>query len=161
MNNSVRRFSSNNIVAKYEGNDPVLRDEYIIYTAHWDHLGKNKSAEGDQVYNGANDNASGTAMIMAAAEAFSNLAEGSKRSILFLAVTAEEQGLLGAKYYSLNPLYPLEKTIAVVNIDAMGNTFGRTKDLIVVGKGNSELDEVLEFAAAQDGKYLIPDAEPE
>ena len=78
-----------------------------------------------------------------------------------MAVTAEEQGLLGAKFYSLNPLYPLNKTLAVMNIDAMGNTYGKTKDLIVVGKGNSELDKILEFAAAQDSKYLIPDAEPE
>ena len=161
MTNSVRRFSSNNIIAKYEGNDPELKNEYIIYTAHWDHLGKNRKLDGDQIYNGANDNASGTGMIMAAAEAFSNLKNGSKRSILFLAVTAEEKGLLGAKYYSLNPLYPLNKTVAVMNIDAMGNTYGKTKDLIVVGKGNSELDKILEFAAAQDGKYLIPDAEPE
>ena len=161
MINSVRRFESNNIVAKYEGADTELKDEYIIYTAHWDHLGKNKKLKGDQIYNGANDNASGTGMIMTIAEAFTNLAEGSKRSILFLAVTAEEQGLLGATYYSLNPLYPLNKTVAVINIDAMGNTFGKTKDLIVVGKGNSELDQVLEFATAQDGKYLIPDAEPE
>ena len=161
MINSVRRFESNNIVAKYEGTDAELKDEYIIYTAHWDHLGKNKKLKDDQIYNGANDNASGTAMIMTIGEAFTNLVEGSKRSILFLAVTAEEQGLLGATYYSLNPLYPLNKTVAVINIDAMGNTFGKTKDLIVVGKGNSELDQVLEFAAAQDGKYLIPDAEPE
>ena len=161
MINSVRRFESNNIVAKYEGADTELKDEYIIYTAHWDHLGKNKKLKGDQIYNGANDNASGTGMIMTIAEAFTNLAEGSKRSILFLAVTAEEQGLLGATYYSLNPLYPLNKTVAVINIDAMGNTFGKTKDLIVIGKGNSELDQVLEFATAQDGKYLIPDAEPE
>ena len=161
MTNSVRRFDSNNIVAKYEGNDPELKDEYIIYTSHWDHLGKNTKLEGDQIYNGANDNASGTGTIMAVAEAFSNLSEGSKRSILFLAVTAEEQGLLGATYYSINPLIPLEKTVAVMNIDAMGNNYGKTKDLIVVGKGNSELDLVLEYAAAQDGKYLIPDAEPE
>ena len=98
---------------------------------------------------------------MATAEAFTQLSEGSKRSVLFLAVTAEEQGLLGAKYYGINPLYPLEKTIAVVNVDAMGNTYGKTKDLVVVGKGNSELDQVLEFAATQDKKYLIPDAEPE
>ena len=161
MTNSVRRFDSNNIVAKYEGTDPELKDEYIIYTSHWDHLGKNTKLEGDQIYNGANDNASGTGTIMAVAEAFSNLSEGSKRSILFLAVTAEEQGLLGATYYSINPLIPLEKTVAVMNIDAMGNNYGKTKDLIVVGKGNSELDLVLEYAAAQDGKYLIPDAEPE
>ena len=161
MTNSVRRFDSNNIVAKYEGTDPELKDEYIIYTSHWDHLGKNTKLEGDQIYNGANDNASGTGTIMAVAEAFSNLSEGSKRSVLFLAVTAEEQGLLGATYYSINPLIPLEKTVAVMNIDAMGNNYGKTKDLIVVGKGNSELDLVLEYAAAQDGKYLIPDAEPE
>jgi len=161
MANFVRRFSSNNFVAKYVGSDPILKDEYIIYTAHWDHIGINKKLKGDQIYNGANDNAIGTGIVMAAAEAFTELSEGSKRSILFLAVTAEEQGLLGAKYYGINPLYPLEKTVAVVNVDAMGNTFGKTKDLVVVGKGNSELDQVLEFAAAQDKKYLIPDAEPE
>ena len=147
--------------AKYEGNDPELKDEYVIYTAHWDHIGKNPDLQGDQIYNGANDNAQGTGTIMAVAEAFANLAEGSRRSVLFLAVTAEEQGLLGAKYYALNPLYPLNKTVGVINVDAMGNTFGKTKDLIVVGKGNSELDQVLEYAAKQDKKYLIPDAEPE
>ena len=159
--NSVRKFSSNNVIAKYEGNDPELKDEYVIYTAHLDHIGKNPDLQGDQIYNGANDNAQGTGTIMAVAEAFANLAEGSRRSVLFLAVTAEEQGLLGAKYYALNPLYPLNKTVGVINVDAMGNTFGKTKDLIVVGKGNSELDQVLEYAAKQDKKYLIPDAEPE
>ena len=159
--NSVRKFSSNNVIAKYEGNDPELKDEYVIYTAHWDHIGKNPDLQGDQIYNGANDNAQGTGTIMAVAEAFANLAEGSRISVLFLAVTAEEQGLLGAKYYALNPLYPLNKTVGVINVDAMGNTFGKTKDLIVVGKGNSELDQVLEYAAKQDKKYLIPDAEPE
>ena len=159
--NSVRKFSSNNVIAKYEGNDPELKDEYVIYTAHWDHIGKNPDLQGDQIYNGANDNAQGTGTIMAVAEAFANLAEGSRRSVLFLAVTAEEQGLLGAKYYALNPLYPLNKTVGVINVDAMGNTFGKTKDLIVVGKGNSELQQVLEYAAKQDKKYLIPDAEPE
>ena len=159
--NRVRKFSSNNVIAKYEGNDPELKDEYVIYTAHWDHIGKNPDLQGDQIYNGANDNAQGTGTIMAVAEAFANLAEGSRRSVLFLAVTAEEQGLLGAKYYALNPLYPLNKTVGVINVDAMGNTFGKTKDLIVVGKGNSELDQVLEYAAKQDKKYLIPDAEPE
>ena len=143
------------------GSDPILKDEYIIYTAHWDHIGINKKLKGDQIYNGANDNGIGTGIVMATAEAFTQLSEGSKRSVLFLAVTAEEQGLLGAKYYGINPLYPLEKTIAVVNVDAMGNTYGKTKDLVVVGKGNSELDQVLEFAATQDKKYLIPDAEPE
>ena len=161
ISNRSRKFSSNNIVGKLEGQDPALKDEYIIYTAHWDHIGKDKSLNGDQIYNGANDNALGTAIVMSAAEAFTSLEKGTKRSVLFLAVTAEEQGLLGARYYNINPLYPLEKTLAVINIDAMGNTFGRTKDLVVVGKGNSDLDKILEFAAKQDRKYLIPNPSPE
>ena len=161
INNRSRTFSSNNFVGKYEGNDPVLKNEYIIYTAHWDHLGIDRSLDGDQVYNGANDNALGTGIVIDAAKAFSKLKKGTKRSILFLAVTAEEQGLLGSNFYNINPLYPLEKTVAVINIDAMGNTYGKTKDLIVVGKGNSNLDQVLEFAAKQDRKYLVPNPSPE
>ena len=159
--NTYRYVNSKNVIAKYEGVDSLLKDEYIIYTAHWDHLGMDKNLKDDKVYNGANDNALGTAMVLAAAKSFSQLKIGTKRSILFLAVTAEEDGLLGAKYYSMNPLYPLEKTLAVINIDAMGNTFGKTKDLIIIGKGNSNLDNIVESAAKQDKKYVIPDAEPE
>ena len=161
ISNKYRNVKSQNVVAMHEGNDPELKNEYIIYTAHWDHLGINKKLTGDKVYNGANDNASGTSMVLAIAKAFSALKDTTKRSVLFLAVTAEEEGLLGAKYYSMNPLYPLNKTLAVINIDAMGNTYGRTKDLIVIGMGNSNLDQILEYAAKQDKKYITPDAEPE
>ena len=143
-------MNSKNVIAKYEGVDSLLKDEYVIYTAHWDHLGMDKNLKDDKVYNGANDNALGTAMVLAAAKSFSQLKIGTKRSIVFLAVTAEEDGLLGAKYYSMNPLYPLEKTLAVINIDAMGNTFGKTKDLIIIGKGNSNLDNIGESAAKQE-----------
>ena len=161
ISNTFRNVSSENVVAKIPGNDPVLKDEYIIYTAHWDHLGSNNKLSDDKVYNGANDNASGTAMILSAAKAFKTLKDSTRRSILFLAVTAEEDGLLGAKYYNQNPLYPHNKTLAVINVDAMGNTYGRTKDIIIVGKGNSNLDQILESASEQDNKYISPDAEPE
>ena len=100
-------------------------------------------------------------MILAAAKAFTALNEGTRRSILFLALTAEEEGLLGANYYNSNPLYPLNQTLAVINIDGMGNTFGRTKDLIIVGKDNSNLDQIVEMAAKQDKKYILPNPEPE
>ena len=161
ISNTFRNVSSKNVVAKIQGNDPALKDEYIIYTAHWDHLGSNNKLSGDKIYNGANDNASGTAMILAAARAFKALKDSTRRSILFLAVTAEEDGLLGSKYYNMKPLYPHNRTLAVINVDAMGNTYGKTKDLIIVGKGNSNLDQILESAAKQDKKYTSPDAEPE
>ena len=128
-----------------------IRDRY---TAHWDHLGSNNKLSGDKIYNGANDNASGTSMVLTAARAFRSLQDSTRRSILFLALTAEEQGLLGAKYYNQNPLYPHKKTLAVINVDAMGNTYGRTKDLIIVGKGNSNLDQIVEAAAKQNKKYI-------
>ena len=161
ISNSFRKVSSENVIAKFEGNDDLLKDEYIIYTAHWDHLGYNDNLPSDKVYNGANDNASGTGMVLGAAKAFTALKDSTRRSVLFLAVTAEEEGLLGAKYYNQNPLYPHNKTLAVINVDAMGNTYGRTKDIIIVGKGNSNIDQIVESAAKQDKKYVEADAEPE
>jgi Zn-dependent M28 family amino/carboxypeptidase len=149
---------SRNVVAKIEG--ARRPDEFIVYTAHWDHLGMDTTRAGDQIFNGAVDNASGTAKIMEIAEAFTRLAERPDRSILFLAVTAEEQGLLGAKYYAENPLYPLTKTVANINVDGM-NQWGRTEDIVVVGRGNSTLDDVLAEAAATQNRRLEPDAEPE
>ena len=100
-------------------------------------------------------------MVLTAARAFRSLQDSTRRSILFLALTAEEQGLIGAKYYNQNPLYPHKKTLAVINVDAMGNTYGRTKDLIIVGKGNSNLDQIVESAAKQNKKYTEEDPEPE
>ncbi len=159
LSNNVREVQSQNVVAKLQGSDPELRDEYVIYTAHWDHLGRDTTLEGDQVYNGALDNASGTAGIVEIAKAFAALPTPPRRSILFLAVTAEEQGLLGAKYYAENPLYPLTHTAANINIDGL-NQWGRTEDIVIVGRGNSTLEDMLE-QVTQGERTLVDDPEPE
>lgn len=160
IKNTIREVESNNVVAKLEGSDPKLKDEYVIYSAHWDHLGRNENLKGDQIYNGAIDNASGTSTLLELAEAFTKLKTPLKRSILFLAVTAEEKGLLGAKYYASNPLYALEKTLADINMDGI-NQWGRTKDIVVIGLGNSTLDDLLKQAAATQQRIVAPDPEPE
>jgi Zn-dependent M28 family amino/carboxypeptidase len=157
---TLREVESNNVLAKLEGSDSRLKDEYIIYTAHWDHMGRDEKRSGDQIFNGALDNASGTSALLELAEAFTKLQTPPKRSILFLAVTAEEKGLLGAKYYAANPLYPLERTLANINMDGL-NQWGRTKDLCIVGYGNSTLDDLLIEAAAMQSRVVKPDAEPE
>ena len=158
IRNQLREVQSKNVVAKLTGSEHP--DEYIIYTAHWDHLGRDTTRAGDQIFNGALDNASGTAAMLEIAKAFAQNEPRPKRSILFLAVTAEEKGLLGAKYYAENPLYPLEKTLANINMDGV-NQWGRTSDLGVIGLGNSTLDDVLALAVAPRGRTLAPDAEPE
>jgi Zn-dependent M28 family amino/carboxypeptidase len=160
ITNKVRTVDSHNVIAKLEGSDPKLKDEYVIYTAHWDHEGRDTSLKGDQIYNGAIDNASGTAGLLELAKAFTKLNPAPKRSILFLAVTAEEKGLLGSQYYAENPLYPLKKTLANINMDGL-NQWGKTKDLIVVGLGNSTLDDVAVDVAKSQGRVIQPDAEPE
>jgi Zn-dependent M28 family amino/carboxypeptidase len=159
IENTLRRIESNNVVAKLEGSD--LKDEYVIYTAHWDHLGIGEpDAKGDRIYNGALDNATGTAGLIEIARAFKSLPKPPRRSILFLSVTAEEKGLIGSKYYAENPIYPLEKTLAAINMDGL-NQWGPTRDVTVIGLGNSTLDDVLRKAAAEKGRVLRPDAEPE
>ena len=158
IRNQLREVQSKNVVAKLTGSEHP--DEYIIYTAHWDHLGRDTTRAGDQIFNGALDNASGTAAMLEIAKAFAQNEPRPKRSILFLAVTAEEKGLLGAKYYASNPLYPLDKTVANINMDGV-NQWGRTSDLGVIGLGNSTLDDVLALAVAPRGRTLAPDAEPE
>jgi Zn-dependent M28 family amino/carboxypeptidase len=160
VRNTLRNVDSRNVIARLEGSDPELADEYVIYTAHWDHLGRDPSREGDQIFNGALDNATGTAGVLELAEAFTQLEPAPRRSILFLAVTAEEKGLLGAKYYAQNPLYPLERTAANINIDGL-NQWGRTNDIVVIGLGNSTLDDVLRQAASAEGRTLVPDPESE
>jgi Zn-dependent M28 family amino/carboxypeptidase len=140
IENTLRKIDSHNVVAKLEGSDPALKDQYVIYTAHWDHLGRDPELKGDQIYNGAADNASGSAGLIEIARAFTKLSPAPKRSILFLSVTAEEQGLLGTEYYAENPLYPLKNTLADINMDVL-NTWGRTKDLTLIGLGNSTLDD--------------------
>ena len=160
--NTTREIRSKNVIAKIEGSDPRLRDEYIVYTAHWDHLGRDAAAKGDQIFNGAYDNASGTAMILEAAEVFAALppARRPKRSLLFLLVTAEEKGLLGARYYATHPLYPLSKTLANLNVDG-GQRSGRTRDLEVIGYGNSTIDELAAALLQKSNRVLVPDTEPE
>jgi Zn-dependent M28 family amino/carboxypeptidase len=158
VKNTVRETDSRNVIARLDG-DP-LNDEYIIYSAHWDHLGRDSSLKGDQIFNGAIDNASGTAALLEIAQAFTRLGQKPRRTILFAALTAEEQGLLGAKYYVENPVYPLNKTVADINIDGM-NQWGRTRDLVVIGLGNSTLDDVAAEVARTQGRTLKSDAEPE
>jgi Zn-dependent M28 family amino/carboxypeptidase len=153
-----RTVESRNVVAKLEGG--VSPDEYIVYTAHWDHLGRDTTLEGDQIYNGALDNASGTGGLLEIAEAFTRLDPAPDRSIIFLAVTAEEQGLLGTRHYAENPLYPLETTLANINIDGV-NQWGPTEDVVVVGYGASSLDSVLASRARDQGRALTPDPESE
>jgi Zn-dependent M28 family amino/carboxypeptidase len=161
IDNTLRTIDSRNVVAKLEGSDPAGKDEYVIYEAHWDHFGIGDKVKGDSIYNGAADNASGTAGLLAMAKGFAAMKTPPKRSVLFLVVTAEEQGLLGSTYYSVMPLYPLVKTVAVINTDGL-NQWGKTKDIVVVGLGASDLDDYARAAAAeQGGRILKPDAEPE
>ena len=158
ITNEISRSLSHNVLALLPGT--TRPDEIIIYSAHWDHFGRNPSLAGDQIFNGARDNATGTAALLEIAEAFVNAPAPLERSILFLAVTAEEQGLLGSAYYAENPVYPLNKTVAALNMDAM-NIFGKMKDITVIGLGQSELDDYIAEAAKTQGRYLRPDPEPE
>ena len=160
LKNTLREIDSNNVVARVEGSDPVLKNEYVVYSAHWDHLGRDPKLQGDQIYNGALDNATGVATLLEIAEAFTKLPTPPKRSVLFLVVTAEEKGLLGAKYYATNPLYPLNKTLANINKDGV-NQWGRTKDITMVGDDNSTLIDLLRETASAQGRTINPDPEPE
>ena len=157
---TLRSFKSHNVIGKLEGSDPKLKDEYIIYTAHWDHLGRHPELPGDQIFNGAVDNASGDAAVIELARAFSKLNPPPRRSVLFMCTTAEEAGLLGAKFYAEHPLYPLEKTLADLNIDSM-NVWGKARDIEDVSFGMSTLDDMLADAAKGQGRVAIPNSRPE
>jgi Zn-dependent M28 family amino/carboxypeptidase len=158
VKNEIERSASYNVFATLRGSEAP--DEHIIYTAHWDHLGTDTSKEGDQIYNGAHDNATGTAASIVMANAFAELNPRPKRSVSFLIVTAEEQGLLGSKFYAENPIVPLEKTVANLNMDAM-NILGRTKDVSVIGMGKSELEQYLQTAVERQGRVLTQEGRPE
>ncbi len=158
--NAVRPVDSRNVVARLPGRDPALASEHVIYTAHWDHFGIGVPVDGDRIYNGALDNASGTAALIEMARAYTKLTPRPKRSFLFLAVTAEEQGLLGSEYYATNPIYPLASTLAVINMDSM-NIHGRVSDMTVVGLGNSDLDDYAVAAAGEFGRTVKGDPAPE
>lgn len=160
VKNTLRRVKSKNVLAKIQGSDPALKDQLVVYTAHWDHLGKDPSLKGDQIFNGALDNATGTAALLELAQAYTRLPVPPRRSVLFLAVTAEEKGLLGSKWYAEHPLYPLTKTVANINMDGI-EIFGRTHDVIVVGKGQSTLEDVLAGQVKAQGRVLVPEHQPE
>ncbi|HYA15997.1 MAG TPA: M28 family metallopeptidase [Bryobacteraceae bacterium] len=157
---TLRKVDSHNVIGILEGSDPQLKKQYVIYTAHWDHLGKDPTLQGDQIYNGAADNASGSAGLIEIARAYKKLDPAPKRSIIFLSVTAEEQGLLGSEYYAENPLYPLRDTLADINMDEL-NMWGKTKDLTIIGLGNSSLDDVATEVLKSHGRTVSPDPEPE
>ena len=156
--NQAEHTKSNNVAAVWPGTD--RSDEYIIYTAHWDHFGVNRAFKGDSILNGAVDNATGTAALFEIAKAFTSLPEKQNRSILFLSVTCEEQGLLGSEFYANNPIFPLTRTAGVINIDAL-NIFGKTKDMTIVGFGNSQLDNYAVSVLKKYDRYASPDPTPE
>jgi Zn-dependent M28 family amino/carboxypeptidase len=158
--NTIRKVPSANVAARLEGSDPKRKDEWVVYTTHWDHFGIGPAVNGDTIYRGAIDNASGTAGLLEIGRAMSAATPKPRRSVLFLFVTAEEQGLLGSAGYAERPLYPLAKAAAVLNIDAL-NVHGRTRDLTIIGLGLSDLDDVVRRAAAAQGRVVKGDPMPE
>jgi len=163
IKSDMKRVRSSNVAAILRGRDPKLRDEYVVYSAHWDHLGIGEpNKKGDNIYNGAVDNASGVASVLGIAQALTRLPANEKprRSILFLFPTAEEQGLLGAEWYAKHPLVPLKKTAANVNLDSM-NILGPTRDFVPLGADRSTLSVVVEAVARERGMTVAPDPRPE
>lgn len=157
ISNVIKKDVSKNVVAIIPGTE--RKDEIIIYSAHWDHFGVGKTIDGDSIYNGSVDNASGTAGLLAIAEAFKK-SNDTKRSVVFIAVTGEEQGLLGSAFYAENPIFDPKKTVANINIDAIDSP-GKMKDLTITGYGHSEMDEYAKAAAKAQNRYVIPDPESE
>lgn len=158
FDSTIRRTPSRNVIGILPGR--VRPDEYVLYTAHWDHLGRcEANAAGDDICNGAVDNATGTAGLVALAEAHAR-AGAPDRSLVFVAVTAEESGLLGSRYYAENPVFPLAQTVGGVNMDALSPN-GPARDVVVVGRGKSELETYLERAATAAGRVLVTEPNPE
>lgn len=158
--NKAEYANSYNVVATLPGTKQA--DEQILFTGHWDHIGKDDSKEGDKIYNGAMDNASGIAGILEIARQLADNAKqghGLARSVTFIATTGEEQGLLGSRYYAANPIYPIDKTVAVLNLDST-NIYGKTKDFTIVGKGKSELENYLVDAAKQQNRIALGEKNP-
>lgn len=158
LRNAIRRSSSPNVIARLPGSKNP--DEYVFYMAHWDHLGRAFGRSGDTIFNGALDNATGTAGLLTIAKAYSEMRQRPERSIVFLAVTLEESGLLGSAYYVANPVYPLNRTVAAFNMDAI-TWGGPTKDVTVVGYGASELEDYLVRAARRQDRVVMPEPTPE
>ena len=158
MKNTFVKSTSNNVIATLPGTKTPA--EYVLYSSHWDHLGISQPVAGDSIYNGAMDNASGTATFLSIAKAFSQMKEKPERTVIFLSVTAEEQGLLGSEWYAQNPIFPIEKTVGNINMDG-ASIDGRMRDLTITGFGHSTMDELATEAANQQDRYILPDQEPE
>jgi len=158
MKSQFREITSRNVIAKIEGSQHP--GECVVVTAHWDHLGINPELDGDQIYNGALDNATGVSGMLALAKSFAGLRPPPSRSLVFLAAAAEEQGLLGAKYYCENPSFPMNRTLANINLDGL-NQWGPTRDLVVIGYGASTMDALVEEMAAVHERVVKGDPEPE
>ncbi|MFC6103950.1 M28 family metallopeptidase [Olivibacter domesticus] len=152
----VKKSTSNNVIAKIAGSQRP--EECIIYSAHWDHLGIGEAIKGDSIYNGAVDNATGVAGLLEIAKAFKNAKRTPERSILFIALTGEEEGLLGSEYYATHPIYPLAKTVANLNMDAMA-PIAKTKDVTIVGLGQSEMDDYADRAAKKQHRVILAPAD--
>ena len=157
LNSSIAEKTSRNVVGVLPGT--TRADEAVLYMAHWDHLGKHEGEEGDNIYNGAVDNATGVAGILEIAEAFAGQEQKPERSAVFVAVTLEESGLLGSKYYVAHPTFPLDKIAGVINLDAM-SVGGKSRDFVVTGKGNSQLEDLLKTQADQQRRVLVEEGNP-
>lgn len=160
LHNRLRTVESRNVIGKVEGSDERVRGEHLIYSAHWDHFGFGPEVNGERICHGAKDNAVAVGGLIEIARAFAALPSKPRRTILFLAVTAEEQLLLGSEYYAANPLYPLASAVANINLEML-NVHGRTRDLTVIGLGQSDLDDYAREVAALQSRTLRPDPEPE
>jgi Zn-dependent M28 family amino/carboxypeptidase len=160
LENSIRTVISYNVIGSVKGSDPELADEYIIYTAHWDHLGIGDPVDGDAIFNGALDNATGTAALLEIADSWALSQPAPRRSALFIATTAEEWGFWGSVTYVENPIVPLEKTLAVINIDAV-NVWGPTEDMTIIGQDMSTLEDDIRAVLAGQHRNLSPEFEPE
>jgi Zn-dependent M28 family amino/carboxypeptidase len=160
VHNAVRRVESRNVVARIDGSDPAVRGEAVLFTAHWDSFGIGRPIGGDSIYNGALDDASGVAWMLATAGAYRMMQPSPRRTLVFVAFTAEEQGLLGARWYATHPIIPLDRTLADINMDAM-NPWGRTRSLVSLGYGQTSLEALLARHAARQGRRVVPDPEPE
>ena len=157
---SYKTLVTKNVVGIVAGNDPIYKDEYIVFSAHHDHMGISAPVEGDSIYNGAMDNASGTSGLINLANAFNMVKDDLKRSLMFVAVGAEESGLLGSKYFALNPPVPAGTMSANINTDML-SVFGRTRDVVSIGYGRTSIDSILEEEAAKQGRVVVPDQQPD
>jgi len=161
LTNRISRVQTANVAGLLRGSDPELSKEVVVYSAHYDHLGVGEpDAEGDRIYNGARDNAAGSAQLLAIARAFAALPERPRRSILILFVAAEEQGLLGSSYYAQNPTFPPGRIAANINYDG-GNIWGATRDVTFIGMGKSSLDAIVQALAQRQGRTVKPDQFPD